>query len=71
MTSYLVIYEQADNGDWGAYLPDLPGVIAGGDTKEEVEALIEEGVRLYFEHARQQGDADVPAAVTQAGIVTV
>jgi predicted RNase H-like HicB family nuclease len=28
MSEYLVVYEQADDGGWGAYLPDLPGVIA-------------------------------------------
>lgn len=28
MSEYLVIYEQADDGGWGAYLPDLPGVAA-------------------------------------------
>lgn len=25
MSEYVVIYEQADDGGWGAYIPDLPG----------------------------------------------
>jgi hypothetical protein len=30
MSEYVVIYEQADDGGWGAYIPDLPGVVAVG-----------------------------------------
>ena len=30
MSEYIVIYEQADDDGWGAYLPDLPGVVAIG-----------------------------------------
>jgi predicted RNase H-like HicB family nuclease len=26
MSEYVLIYEQADDGGWGAYVPDLPGV---------------------------------------------
>ena len=40
MSEYLVVYEQAEDGCWGAYLPDLPGVVAGGQDREEVERLI-------------------------------
>ena len=32
MSEYAVIYEQAEEG-WGAYLPDLPGVVALGDSR--------------------------------------
>ena len=28
MSEYVVIYEQAEDGGWGAYLPDVPGVVA-------------------------------------------
>ena len=30
MSEYVVIYEQAEDGGWGAYIPDLPGVVALG-----------------------------------------
>lgn len=42
MTEYVVIYEQAEDGAWGAYLPDLPGGVALGATREEVSAGIRE-----------------------------
>ena len=28
MSEYVVIYEEAEGGAWGAYLPDVPGVVA-------------------------------------------
>lgn len=31
VSEYVVIFEQADDGGWGAYLPDLPGVVALGE----------------------------------------
>ncbi|MEM6844091.1 MAG: type II toxin-antitoxin system HicB family antitoxin [Bacteroidota bacterium] len=34
---YLVIIEKTDTG-YSAYVPDLPGCITVGDTKEEVQA---------------------------------
>ena len=36
MSEYVVIFERADDGGWGAYLPDLPGVVALGTTRDEV-----------------------------------
>ena len=42
---YLVIFERGEEG-YGAYVPDLPGCIAAGDTREEVETLIREAIQL-------------------------
>jgi predicted RNase H-like HicB family nuclease len=36
---YVVVCEKAPS-NWAAYVPDLPGCIAAGDTREEVESLI-------------------------------
>jgi len=44
MTNYLVIYEMDDEGGWGAASPDLPGCVAVGDTRAEVERLIGEAI---------------------------
>jgi hypothetical protein len=40
---YLVVYEQSQDG-WGAYVPDLPGLGVVGDTFEEVQQLITDGI---------------------------
>jgi hypothetical protein len=37
MSDYVVIYERAEDGAWGAYLPDLPGVVAFGATQPTVD----------------------------------
>jgi predicted RNase H-like HicB family nuclease len=65
----LVIYEQAEDGAWGAYLPDIPGVVAGGDSREEVERLIAEGVQIYLEEAGEDGLPGQPTAA--AGTISI
>ena len=45
---YVVVLEQSPN-NWSAYVPDLPGCVAAGDTREETEALIREAVELHIE----------------------
>jgi predicted RNase H-like HicB family nuclease len=69
MTDYLVVYEQADDGGWGAYLPDLPGVVAMGASRDEVERLIHEGVEIYVEE--MAADERLPAPVAAAGTITI
>lgn len=51
---YVVIVEQGENG-FGAYVPDLPGCVAVGDTREEALRLIGEAVELHLEGLRQEG----------------
>ena len=51
---YVVIVEQGENG-FGAYVPDLPGCIAVGDTREEALRLIGEAVELHLEGLREEG----------------
>lgn len=68
MTEYVVIFEQADDGGWGAYLPDVPGVVALGDSREEVAAGIQEALDAYVEEMRALGK-QLPAAVATASTV--
>jgi predicted RNase H-like HicB family nuclease len=55
MSEYMVIYEQAEDGGWGAYIPDLPGVVALGASQEEVAELIQEALSAYAEDLRMRG----------------
>jgi predicted RNase H-like HicB family nuclease len=59
MTGYAVIVEQADDGGYGAWCPDLPGCVALGDTIEECLAEMREAIILYIEVLRERGE-DVP-----------
>lgn len=68
MTEYVVIYEQAEDGGWGAYLPDLPGVVALGTTRDEVAERIKEALTAYTEDLQQRGET-LPAPHHVAGTV--
>lgn len=66
---YAVVYEKADN-NYAAYVPDLPGCIATGKTRDDVERLIREAIAFHIEGLRRQGEA-VPEPVTWAELVDV
>ena len=68
MNEYLVIYERAEDGGWGAYLPDLPGVISLGETREETEAGIKEAVAAYVDYL-SEGEGDLPQPAHESGFV--
>ena len=53
---YLVILEQGDTS-FGAYVPDLPGCVAVGETREEAMELIREAIELHIESLRENGEA--------------
>lgn len=51
---YMVVIEEGGDS-FGAYVPDLPGCVAVGDTREEVLSLIEEAIGLHIEMLREEG----------------
>jgi predicted RNase H-like HicB family nuclease len=57
MSEYVVIYQQADDGRWGAYLPDMPGVVAIGASRAEVAEGIQEALSAYGDDLRERGRA--------------
>ena len=69
MIEYAVIYEQTTDGAWGAYLPDIPGVVALGQTRADVAERIEEALAAYVEDMRERGET-LPAPHHVAGTVT-
>jgi predicted RNase H-like HicB family nuclease len=70
VSEYVVIYEQAEDGGWWAYSPDLPGVVSTADSRREAEHDIREALTLHIEELRRQGKA-VPAPGSRAGTVEV
>lgn len=68
--SYLVIFERGNDGGWGAYVPDLPGLGVAAETREEVEALIREGIKLHISGLREDG-LPIPEPTTTAERITV
>jgi len=66
---YLVVVERGDTS-WGAHVPDLPGCVAVGETREEVLTLIREAIGFHIEGLREDGQA-VPVARSETEIVEV
>lgn len=52
--SYLVVIERGKDG-FGAYVPDLPGCVAVGETEEEALRLAREAIALHLEALQEQG----------------
>lgn len=52
---YLVIIEKGATSH-GAYVPDLPGCVAIGETKTEVEKLIAKAIQFHIEGLQEDGD---------------
>ena len=51
---YVVIVEKGPSS-YGAYVPDLPGCVAVGETRGEVMQLIREAIEFHLEGLRQDG----------------
>ena len=66
---YAVVYEQAPR-NWAAYVPDLPGCIATGRTRTEVQHRIREAFGLHLDALRARGE-DVPETSAAVEVVEV
>lgn len=51
---YAVIIEQAE-GNYSAYVPDLPGCITIGNSIAEIEQNIREAIEFHLEGLREEG----------------
>lgn len=56
---YAVVIEQGPTS-YGAYVPDLPGCVATGDTREEVIKLIQEAIEFHIEGLKEDGQPIPP-----------
>ena len=66
---YLVIVEKGSKS-FGAYVPDLPGCIAAGDTREEVLELIHEAIEFHIEGLKEDG-LPVPPPASQSELIEI
>lgn len=67
--TYTVIFEKGPSS-WGAYVPDLPGVISVGSSREEVEQLIHQAVELHIEGLADEG-LPIPPPSSFAGEIKI
>jgi len=66
---YAVVYEQGPTS-WGAYVPDLPGCVAVGETRAEVKRLIREAIEFHLEGMREAGEP-IPEPASSVELVEV
>lgn len=66
---YLVVIEKGETS-WGAYVPDLPGCIAAGETEAEACEMIREAIEFHLEDLRAQG-APIPEPASSGTLVEV
>jgi predicted RNase H-like HicB family nuclease len=69
MSEYVVVIEDAGE-NYAAYVPDLPGCIAVGDSIEEIEQLMSEAIPFHIEGMLLNGE-EVPAPSARVSIVNV
>jgi predicted RNase H-like HicB family nuclease len=66
---YAIVIEKA-NGNFAAYVPDLPGCIATGATVDETQRLIHEAIELHLDGLRADG-LPIPEPTSQVEYVEV
>ena len=66
---YMVVIERG-NSSWGAHVPDLPGCIAVGETRDEAILLIQEAIGFHIEELRRDGQS-VPEPASESDYVEV
>ena len=67
--TYAVIIEKAEH-NYSAYVPDLPGCVATGKTREETARSIREAIAFHLEGLREDG-MPIPEPQTSAEFVEV
>ena len=58
---YAVVIEEGPKS-FGAYVPDLPGCVAVGESRTEVVQLIQEAMELHLQSLQEQGERIPPPA---------
>ncbi len=66
---YVVVVEHGPTSA-GAYVPDLPGCVAVGDSEHEELALIREAIELHLEALQEQG-LSLPPPLSSSALVEV
>jgi predicted RNase H-like HicB family nuclease len=66
---YVAIIEKGVD-TFGAYVPDFPGCVAAGETRDEVVRLIQEAIHLHLEALKDEG-LPIPAPSSTIEFINV
>ena len=67
--AYVVILEHGETS-YGAYVPDLPGCVATGRTREEVKQRMTEAIKMHLEGMRED-HIPIPVVKSQAEYISL
>lgn len=65
----MVVIEEGETS-FGAYVPDLPGCVAVGETEAEVRQLIQEAIEFHLEDLQEAG-VELPKPISRGEYVAV
>jgi predicted RNase H-like HicB family nuclease len=66
---YAIVIEPTLTG-FSAYVPDVPGCVAAGETEAEVRTLIREALRFHLTELRRDGDP-IPEPTSRIGYIEI
>jgi predicted RNase H-like HicB family nuclease len=69
MYKYLVVIEKTENG-YSSYSPDLPGCVATGSTREEVEKNMHDAIEMHVKGLIED-NLPVPESTTFAEYISI
>jgi predicted RNase H-like HicB family nuclease len=55
MSRYLIVIEKTATG-FSAYSPDLPGCVATGETRPQIESEMHDAIEFHIEGLRRVGE---------------
>ncbi|HXE07866.1 MAG TPA: type II toxin-antitoxin system HicB family antitoxin [Acidobacteriaceae bacterium] len=53
--TYMVVFERAAEDNWGAWVPDVPGAVGAGDSRESVRERVLQGVQIMLDDLNERG----------------
>ena len=66
---YMVVVEKGETS-YGAFVPDLPGCVAVGETEKEVVNLIQEAIQFHLEDLQIEGQP-IPQPASKSKFIEV
>jgi predicted RNase H-like HicB family nuclease len=69
MAKYTIIIEKGDR-NYSAYCPDIPGVVAAGETEEETLELMKEAIEFHLDGLKEE-NLPIPKTTTRARSVEI
>lgn len=58
---FTAVIEQAEEGGYFAWCPEVPGANGQGETEQETLANLRDAIRLVLDHRREQGLRSIPS----------